>query len=102
MQKPISVAVPLASALLATATLVGCAEPPSTTPPQPSALAVAPSSVSVAEPPRAPAKLDAIQRLDLNRLAAELDLPLFWISDENGNGAVDPEEVATLWGIADA
>jgi len=96
MRNPISLAAPLASLLLATATLAACGEPTPVTPPQPSAL---PEPIRPVAAP-APAKLDAIPRLQLNRLAAELDLPLFWIADTNGNGALDPEEVATLWGIA--
>ena len=36
----------------------------------------------------------------MNRLAAELDLPLFWIADTNGDGALEPDEVAVLWGVA--
>lgn len=41
-----------------------------------------------------------LTRLELNRLAAELALPLFWIEDENGNGALEADELAVLWGIA--
>src|SRR6185437_9315305 len=29
----------------------------------------------------------------------ELDLPLFWIQDKNGSGAIDPDEIAVLWGM---
>src|SRR5689334_9312207 len=96
MRNPISLAAPLASLLIATATLAACGEPTPVTPPQPSPL---PEPIRPVAAP-APAKLDAIPRLQFNRLAAELDLPLFWIADTNGNGALDPDEVATLWGIA--
>jgi hypothetical protein len=96
MRNPISIAAPLVSLLLATAALSGCGEPPAA-PPQP---LPPPIPMGTTEPAPAPAKLDAIPRLQLNRLAAELDLPLFWIADTNGNGAIDTDEVATLWGIA--
>jgi hypothetical protein len=92
---------PLTAALIAAsaAALAACEEPAPVTPanPPPSA-SVAP----VAPPPTAAAapKLDAVPRLELNRIAAELDLPLFWIADANGNGAIDADEVATLWGVS--
>lgn len=54
-----------------------------------------PPPVTSAPPPR----LDKIPRADFNRIAAELDLPLFWIGDEGG-GALDPNELAVLWGVA--
>lgn len=40
-----------------------------------------------------------VPRADFNRIAAELDLPLFWSADRNGDGALDPDEVAVLWGV---
>lgn len=43
--------------------------------------------------------LDKVARVDFNRRAAELFLPLFWIEDQNANGALDVEELAILWGI---
>ncbi len=49
-------------------------------------------------PPPPPPKLDAITRLEFNRRAAERALPLFWIKDENKDGALDPAELASLWG----
>jgi hypothetical protein len=49
-------------------------------------------------PPPAPPKLDAIPRLEFNRRAAERALPLFWIKDDNKDGALDPAELAQLWG----
>ena len=95
MRKPISLAAPLASLLLATAAITGCTEPP-VGPPQP-----LPPPIPIGTTTAAPVvKLDSIPRLQLNRLAAELDLPLFWIADTNGNNTIDPDEIATLWGIA--
>jgi hypothetical protein len=38
----------------------------------------------------------ALSRDDFNRLAQRLDLPLFWVQDRNGDGAVDPGEVVAL------
>ena len=39
-------------------------------------------------------------REELNRLAAQLALPLFWASDADGDGAIDGGEIAVLWGVA--
>jgi hypothetical protein len=39
---------------------------------------------------------DAIDRLAFNRLAVRLNLPLYWASDTNKNGIVEPNEVAAL------
>ncbi len=44
------------------------------------------------------ATYDRIARLDFNRRAAELALPLFWRSDADGDGALDPDELVRLWG----
>ena len=44
----------------------------------------------------APPHPRALSRLRLNQLALRLDLPLFWASDANGNGAPDPDEVRSL------
>ncbi|AUX32723.1 MULTISPECIES: hypothetical protein [Sorangium] len=62
-------------------------EPPKAAEPAPTAAQAAPSA-----PP-----FGQIPRLDFNRIAVELDLPLFWIADRNGSGAVEPDEVAALW-----
>jgi len=47
-------------------------------------------------------KLDTVARADFNQLAVELSLPFFWMEDANKNNAPDPDEIATLWGIADS
>jgi hypothetical protein len=39
---------------------------------------------------------DRVGRHEFNRAAVRLDLPLFWVADENSNGAVEPNEVASL------
>jgi hypothetical protein len=53
--------------------------------------------------PRAAQGADSYARLsrtDFNRRAAELYLPLFWRSDADGDGKLDPDELVALWGIA--
>jgi hypothetical protein len=40
----------------------------------------------------------SIQRIDFNRRAAELFLPIFWREDANKNGALEPSELVTLTG----
>lgn len=49
-----------------------------------------------------PAQLDKIGRMDFNRRAAELALPIFWRSDDDKDGALDPAELAVLWGVAES
>jgi hypothetical protein len=39
-----------------------------------------------------------LERLEFNRRAVEQAVPLFWISDANQDGAIDPEELAVTWG----
>ncbi len=41
-------------------------------------------------------KHDAIARIDFNRWAVRLDLPVYWIADTNSNKSLDPDEVAPL------
>lgn len=60
-------------------------------------LALAAASCSPRRPAAtAPAHPRALTRLRFNQLALRLDLPLFWASDANGNGAPDPDEVRSL------
>lgn len=40
----------------------------------------------------------ALERAEVNTLAAALHLPLFWVTDANQNQALDPEELAALTG----
>src|SRR3954471_3217703 len=44
---------------------------------------------------------DKLPRLDFNRRAAERYLNVFWRTDPNKNGALDPEELAVLWGYGE-
>ncbi len=48
----------------------------------------------------APLRYDQVPREELNRLMAQLALPLFWASDADGDGAIDGPEIAVLWGVA--
>lgn len=43
-----------------------------------------------------------VERLTFNLVAARLNLPVFWVSDANGNQTVDPAEVTTLLFYDDA
>jgi hypothetical protein len=44
----------------------------------------------------------SVPRLQFNQQAAELNEPLFWIRDVDGDGAIDPGELAVTWGPGDA
>lgn len=46
-------------------------------------------------------KLDRVGRIDFNRRAAELALPIFWRADTNSNNTLDGDELAVLWGMED-
>lgn len=61
------------------------------TPPSTSTPSAATTTAAVAQK-----KYDKIERLLFNRIAVQLDLPLFWIQDSNNNKQVDPDEVASL------
>ena len=45
------------------------------------------------------AKFARVSRLDFNRLAFELAVPIFWAEDKNQNGSIDPDELAIYWGM---
>lgn len=62
----------------------------------------APTPTPVVEPaPAAPAPkvYSGVERLEFNRRAAEQALPLFWIADTNTNAAIEPNELAVIWGL---
>lgn len=71
-----------------TLALIGCAK--SESPP------AANKTIKKATP--AGLNLGAVERIQFNRLAVELNLPLFWVRDGNGDGKIDANEVALLWG----
>ena len=80
-------ASPLAPLLLACA---GEPPPPPLAPPAPP-----PLPVVVAAPPEPPA-FKGLDRAELNRSAVRANLPLYWATDSNKDGIVDPGEVASL------
>jgi hypothetical protein len=47
-------------------------------------------------PARSTGKLDQLSRDDFNRFAVRQNLPIFWIADKNQDGAIEPDEVASL------
>ena len=53
--------------------------------------------------PKANPATNQVARIDFNRTAAELNLPLFWVSDANNDSTLDPKELAAYWGpVSDA
>ncbi|MCU0691065.1 MAG: hypothetical protein MUF54_06665 [Polyangiaceae bacterium] len=63
--------------------------------PQPSKSA---ASSSAPQPAKSAATVtyDALDRGTFNRVAMEMDLPVYWVADANGNKRLDPDEVASL------
>lgn len=41
-------------------------------------------------------KLDTVPRMDFNRVAVHMNLPVYWIEDKNTNKTIDADEVAPL------
>ncbi|HET9932121.1 MAG TPA: hypothetical protein VFQ35_15565, partial [Polyangiaceae bacterium] len=88
--------LPLRALLLASVALAGChGKRAAPTPSEPSSASAQASHAVVPA-----AKFDRVSRGDFNRLASELNLPLFWSEDKNRNGALEPEELAVYWGLA--
>ncbi|MDX2012906.1 MAG: hypothetical protein SFW67_22095 [Myxococcaceae bacterium] len=81
--------------LTATALSFGCASKPVKEDPKP-APAPAPVASKPAAPP--PPTLNRLSRLDFNLKAQERFLPFFWRDDTNGNGTLEPTELALLFG----
>src|SRR5579872_6304194 len=50
----------------------------------------------------APKRHDAFSREEFNRRAAAHFLPLFWRDDANHDGAIEPDELAILWGYPES
>jgi hypothetical protein len=84
--------------ILLAALAAGCE--PAPLPPSTPAPPLEPAPPASSAPAAPPGPLDVLGRLEFNRLAAELDLPLFWIADAGHPGTLDPDELAVLWGIA--
>ena len=49
-----------------------------------------------AEAPR----FNRVERMEFNRRAAALFLPVFWRADDDNDGDLDPSELAVLWGVS--
>ncbi len=87
--------------LLALAVVSACksSPPPAVPAPAPSepvAPAPAPPPEQLSSPVAQPTKHDAIARMDFNRFAVRLNLPLYWIEDKDRDNDLDPDELAPL------
>jgi len=82
---------------------VACGGGNEATPPPvlPAATATANAATTATAEPVASGPLDTkrLPRAEFNRLAMLVNQPLFWTSDANGNGALDPNELAVFWGL---
>ena len=54
------------------------------------------STAASAAPTPAPKTYDKVERAAFNRIAVQLNLPVFWIQDTNKNKQIDPDEVSRL------
>jgi hypothetical protein len=59
------------------------------------------SACAPPQPPKVAAALNAIPRIEFNARVAEHFLPFFWREDANGDGVLQPDEFAVLWGWPD-
>lgn len=87
-----SFVAPLCLPAALAATLAACKNDSPT--PAPGAAASSASAATAAAPPKV--AHDAIPRATFNQLALRNNLPLYWASDDDGDGAVDPDEVRSL------
>ena len=62
-----------------------------------SAPVTAPRAPVASTPPKLPG-FDRLARADFNRRAVELDLPVFWRSDDDADKTLDPDELVVLFG----
>lgn len=85
-------------AALALAVLPGCSRGATSGSPASSAVASGPASAA----PAGSIRYNALSRDEFNRRAAAHDLPLFWRADANGDGTLEPGEIAVLVGFADS
>lgn len=79
-------------------------EPPAVAPANPPIVtptSTPPVASAIAEPVAAAPMLptNVVPRTDFNRLAMALAHPLFWASDKNQNGTLDPNELEVFWGL---
>ena len=68
---------------------VACTEKPPATKPE----------AGVAKSPAAPVTYKEVDRATFNRLATRLGTSLYWREDANNNDIIEPNEVASLWGV---
>lgn len=89
--------------LAAAFVFVSCKTPGETAPSTDAAPPPPDAGAKTAEAPPPPPKkvFDKIPRIDFNRRAAERFANVFWRTDANKNNALDPEELAVLWGYGD-
>jgi hypothetical protein len=81
-------------------TSFGCATKDTPTPTPPTTTTPATATSTAQRPAAPPPDLASLPRLQFNRRAAEEALPLFWIDDRNGDGTLQPDELAVLWGVS--
>ncbi|HEY2513385.1 MAG TPA: hypothetical protein VGI39_21095 [Polyangiaceae bacterium] len=86
-----------ATFILTTALVTACggSPPPPAAAPAPPAPAPVAATPEPAPVPPIPAH-DQIDRLAFNRVAVHLNLPVYWTSDADGNGVIEPNETASL------
>jgi hypothetical protein len=100
MKRILPLAFPF-TALALSAALAACVEPTDGKDGKATPEKAADNIASAVAAAGAAPKLDRIARIDFNRRAAELALPIFWRADANNNNALEGDELAVLWGIAD-
>jgi hypothetical protein len=73
---------------------LGCERPPAS--PGAASPAVAPAAPIAAPAPPAPS-FNRLERKAFNRRAVELNLPLFWRTDSDGDRELDADELSVVW-----
>jgi hypothetical protein len=86
---------------LAAGTVLACGSSDTVAPPPvaptPSVPVAPPAEATPAPSAAAPVKHDAVDRATFNRVAVRLDLPLYWTTDANANGVIEPNETVALF-----
>ncbi|MET0789961.1 MAG: hypothetical protein ABW061_00440 [Polyangiaceae bacterium] len=85
-----------ARALLFLSCALACRPQEATTTPPPSVQSAPPAPPIVSQIDTSEV-MNRIARLDFNRRAVELNQPLFWRSDDNHDGVLQPRELAVTW-----
>ncbi len=73
-----------------------CGAAPAAQPKEPKPAVQAETQTPEADEQPIPESFSGMDRIVFNAAAARLDIPVFWIQDENENGAIEPGEVASL------